>query len=288
MASLLPDDAARATWARALLPDILVALALGALGLGLDAAAPRDTVFYERDAALSREHFPSTVPTWLLGVLAAAVPLAGVAALALARGGGAREAAGAALAVCHALAAAVLATNALKVTIGSKRPNFFALCDYGGYAAAVGTHDAASGAWALYANATLAGAPASVAKCRAAAAAVKDGMKSFPSGHASLSFAGLVSLALAARGALRVRAGDFFSPRAVAAAAPAAVAAFVAASRVTDNWHREVDVAVGAAIGTAAAVTAWRHAAAAARLERPAKRDDGDGARAEAHAAEGA
>jgi hypothetical protein len=48
------------------------------------------------------------------------------------------------------------------------------------------------------------------------------------------------------RGAAGVAAGDFFSPLALLAGSPLALAAHIAATRVRENWHREVDVAAGA------------------------------------------
>ncbi len=233
-----------------------------AVGLGLGAATPHNAAFYERDLALSRERIAASVPTPLLVVLAAALPGAVVFLLEClahwrkGRGGCVQPTV--LLGLGLALTSTLLATDALKNFFGIKRPNFFDLCKYATYDAAIDTHDAASPEWELYLNLTRAGQPGTLAKCAGSAALTTDAQRSFPSGHASLSFAGLGFLALALRAFLGVREGDFFSPLALASASPLALAFFIAGTRVRENWHREQDVAVGALLGAVGAVLGWR------------------------------
>jgi membrane-associated phospholipid phosphatase len=245
---------------RAFLPELLAAAALLALGLGLGSLPPFDSQFLERDPSLSRERLDSTVSTPLLFVLCALLP--GLALLAIHAAAHARAGKRGwlqphlLLGLALALGATLLAVDALKNAIGAKRPNFFALCQYSGYADALASRDARSSAWARYLNATAAGAPGALSRCSAPPALVADAQRSFPSGHSALSFAGLGFLALALRGAAGLQAGDCLSPLALAAGSPLALAALVAATRVRDNWHREVDVTAGAVLGCAAALLA--------------------------------
>jgi diacylglycerol diphosphate phosphatase/phosphatidate phosphatase len=245
--------AARPGCLRALLPEVAAAAALLALGFGLDALPPFDSTFYERDPALSKERLDASIPTSLLLVLCAILPallLLLIHAAAHCRSGkGGWLQPHLLLGLALALGATLLTVDVLKNAIGSKRPNFFAYCGYANFAAASGARDASSPAWAAYLNATAAGAPGALSRCAAAPALVRDAQRSFPSGHSALSFAGLGFLALALRGALGLRAGDFLSPPALLAGLPLALAAWVAATRVRENWHREIDVTAGALLG---------------------------------------
>lgn len=87
-----------------------------------------------------------------------------------------------------------------------------------------------------------------------------DGFKSFPSGHASTSFA------LATYLSLWLNRTWVFGKRANAVSQPLAVLAsgllysgafFTAASRVADHRHHPEDVAVGAALGTGIGAATW-------------------------------
>lgn len=152
--------------------------------------------------------------------------------------------------------------------------------NYAGYSPAMATHNVRSPEWRNYANQTSFGSPGSVAKCLANSY-VNDAMRSFPSGHASLSFAGLVYLTLVCRAAAAVNPADTFSPKACMAGLPVLLATWIALTRVQDNFHREVDVSIGALIGIGCAFGAWKHARGAGRVPPPliaAKRQEGPSA----------
>ncbi len=87
-----------------------------------------------------------------------------------------------------------------------------------------------------------------------------DGMKSFPSGHASAAFAAASFLALQV-GAEHLwgrDAPEWARPVAgLAVGALVAGAAYVAATRVEDDRHHLEDIAVGAGIGTATGIAAY-------------------------------
>lgn len=158
------------------------------------------------------------------------------------------------LALVQTIALNAAITNTVKIYVGRPRPNFFALCNYAGYADAL-----ASGNFAAYNVATTAGAFGDLSKCQASAADVEEAQLSFPSGHASYSFAALVFCALYLRLVLGVPRASVFSPAAMLAYGPLILAGWVACSRIRDHYHNPDDVAVGAGIGIVAAVLGWRH-----------------------------
>jgi membrane-associated phospholipid phosphatase len=89
---------------------------------------------------------------------------------------------------------------------------------------------------------------------------VLDGMKSFPSGHSSSSFALLsyATLSIGSRWIWNDDAPGWAQPLAgLVVGAVAAGAGFSAASRLSDDRHHPEDVVVGAALGTAIGATTW-------------------------------
>lgn len=76
-----------------------------------------------------------------------------------------------------------------------------------------------------------------------------EGRKSFPSGHASTSFAGLSFLSLFLSGHLCIYAGKSNAWRFFLAFFPLIFAAVVAISRYTDNRHHWEDVLFGSILG---------------------------------------
>jgi len=260
--------------------EVAVTAFLVALGVGASGAEPHTSPFVERDPTLSQPT-PSggdAVPSAMLVALSVALPLAlAGAALALrwraeaAAGAGAKGARRAAavartalwllLSYGQAYGVAAAATNVIKNAVGRQRPSFFALTNYAGYADAV-REPFPSLEWSAYFSQTSDNSHETnglgdLAKARAGAAAVADAQRSFPSGHASLSFAGLGWLVGFLRWQLRARRLDLFSPRAFGAALPLALAAWVCVTRVRDRKHNADDVSVGAAIGALAAALAW-------------------------------
>ena len=89
--------------------------------------------------------------------------------------------------------------NVVKAVVGRLRPNFFAACDYKGYAAGL-----ASGDLTAYLNATSPGTVGDVSFCLAPLSEVDEASLSFPSGHAALSFAGMTYATLALLAAISI------------------------------------------------------------------------------------
>ena len=178
--------------------------------LNVDAWREQDQFFVERDPQLAYPAHPSTVSNTHLVLTGCVLPFVlifGLAAWAHTRVG--PDAAVVwwthqSFALANALLVAVGTFNAGKAYVGRLRPNFFAACDYKGYAAALAEFQevgASSALFAAYLAATEPGAVGDRAECRAAAAETDEASLSFPSGHAAIAFAGMTRLAAAVVGA---------------------------------------------------------------------------------------
>ena len=178
--------------------------------LNVDAWREQDQFFVERDPQLAYPAHPSTVSNTNLVLTCCVLPFAlnfGLAAWAHTRVGA--DAAVVWLthqsfALGNALLVAMGTYNAGKAFVGRLRPNFFAACDYKGYAAALAEFQevgASSTLFAAYLMATEPGAVGDRAECRAAVAETDEASLSFPSGHAAIAFAGMTRAAAAIVGA---------------------------------------------------------------------------------------
>lgn len=78
---------------------------------------------------------------------------------------------------------------------------------------------------------------------------VEEGRRSFPSGHASTSFAGLSFIAFFLAGQLRIYDGTAMALKLAACSSPIVLAIAVTVSRVIDYRHHWHDVAAGGALG---------------------------------------
>ena len=100
--------------------------------------------------------------------------------------------------------------------------------------------------------------------CSGSARAVKEGRKSFPSGHTSLATAGLGYLAFFMLANVRPT-NNGGAWRTIVALSPLFLAAWIGISRVRDYWHHWTDVATGAMLGVAIAYVVRLAAALLAR-----------------------
>ena len=183
---------------------------------------------------------PHVDPSPILGIF---IPLAIILLVARTHGN-ALETRRAAAGLCLAVALGFAVTNFIKNGVGAFRPDFVARCWPDGEIT-----------WASH----------GVPDCRPTRPRdVMEGRKSFPSGHASMSFSGLSYASAYAAARLGVfstaREGPVVgvgAARAAAAWAPLALAAAVSISRTQDYWHHLEDVAWGGIIGISCAGVAW-------------------------------
>ncbi|CAE6459715.1 hypothetical protein ACGC1H_000057 [Rhizoctonia solani] len=87
---------------------------------------------------------------------------------------------------------------------------------------------------------------------------MRDGWRSFWSGHASGSFAGLSFLSYYTAGKLHMFDEQGYTAKVWAALAPLLVALLIAISRTVDNRHHWQDVTIGAIVGISLGYFAYR------------------------------
>lgn len=119
-------------------------------------------------------------------------------------------------------------TDAIKNGVGRPRPNFFWRCFPDGIEAYDRTGNVI---------------------CHGKESEIREGHKSFPSGHTSWSFAGLGFLALYISGKIQAFDGRGHVAKLCLVFLPLLGAALVGVSRVNDYWHHWQDVFAGAIIG---------------------------------------
>ncbi|CAD6230220.1 unnamed protein product [Miscanthus lutarioriparius] len=120
-------------------------------------------------------------------------------------------------------------TDAIKDGVGRPRPDFFWRCFPDGIPD--------------YNNFTTG------AICHGEASVIKEGHKSFPSGHTSWSFAGLGFLSWYLAGKIKVFDRKGHVAKLCIVLSPLLLAALVAVSRVDDYWHHWQDVCTGGLLG---------------------------------------
>ncbi|CAM6035027.1 unnamed protein product [Sphagnum compactum] len=141
------------------------------------------------------------------------------------------------LGLLTAVALTAVITDALKDGLGFPRPDFYARC-FGSVTATPVNNNVA---------------------CTGSPSQIKEGYKSFPSGHASWSFAGLGYLALYIAGKL----GTFFDRRGhtvklLPVILPLLLATFIAVTRVDNYWHHWFDGFAGGLLGLFVAYFCYR------------------------------
>ncbi|CAJ1932429.1 unnamed protein product [Sphenostylis stenocarpa] len=120
-------------------------------------------------------------------------------------------------------------TDAIKDGVGRPRPDFFWRCFPDG----IGVFDPVT----------------KDVRCTGDKIVIKEGHKSFPSGHTSWSFAGLGFLAWYLSGKIKAFDGRGHVAKLCIVFFPLLVAAMIAVSRVDDYWHHWQDVCTGGLIG---------------------------------------
>ncbi|KAF7034741.1 hypothetical protein CFC21_045718 [Triticum aestivum] len=133
------------------------------------------------------------------------------------------------LGILYSVLITAVITDAIKDGVGRPRPDFFWRCFPDGKD--------------LYDNVTTG------VLCHGEKSVIKEGHKSFPSGHASWSFAGLGFLTWYLTGKITVFDRKGHIAKLCIIVLPLLTAALVAVSRVDDYWHHWQDVFAGAIIG---------------------------------------
>eukprot|EP00457_Paulinella_chromatophora_P003861 gb/GEZN01003869.1/.p1 GENE.gb/GEZN01003869.1/~~gb/GEZN01003869.1/.p1 ORF type:complete len:285 (+),score=33.36 gb/GEZN01003869.1/:74-856(+) len=219
----------------------------------------KERVFFERDPALSYPYVSAeTIPTWLLVLLSTLLPwLTILGAQKLCTVVNPLHPLGKERLKPHisfwlGMGMTYFFTEFFKHFVSFPRPHTFDRCDYARYSAAL-----ASGNFTSYFAATEPWMKGDISKC---SAVVEDCFKSFPSGHASTAFMGLVWLALFLNFALAgLHNNSPWIPIAQKFIVIGLVfeAYYIAMTRVVDYHHNTQDVVGGAVLGTSSAFMAF-------------------------------
>ncbi|XP_065919293.1 phospholipid phosphatase 5-like [Dysidea avara] len=184
---------------------------------------------------------PNTIPSYAMVLLSSGLPIAGIAILCLLRvsvRADYKDVIQGALGLSLAVLLNGIVTDTIKLTVGRPRPDFFDRC----YPPGSDIPDVPDGH-----------------NCTGDKKDVLSGRKSFPSGHASWMFTGMVffSLYLANKMSVFRRNGRGHSLRLIIVLVPIIAAMIVAITRLRDYWHHWEDITVGALMGTAFAILCY-------------------------------
>uniref|UniRef100_A0ACD5TZY9 Uncharacterized protein n=1 Tax=Avena sativa TaxID=4498 RepID=A0ACD5TZY9_AVESA len=170
----------------------------------------------------------NTVPIWAVAVLAGIVPVLIFAGVYV-RTRNAYDLHHAILGLLFSVLITAVVTEAIKNGVGRPRPDFYWRCFPDGVP--------------NYNNFT------GQVICHGDAGVIKEGHKSFPSGHTSWSFAGLGFLSWYLAGKIRVFDRGGHVAKLCIIILPLLLAAMVGVSRVDDYWHHWQDVFAGGILG---------------------------------------
>ena len=181
----------------------------------------------------------NTIPSWSVAPIAVLIPLAVFGGLHAARKLDRKTLAKLVLGLMFSCSATLALTNLIKLTVGRSRPNFVARCWQTTNLSVVA---------ALPNGGGMPGYPVCT---NPSAAEVKEGRKSFPSGHVSLTAGGLVflSLFLLRRTSVRPPEQTNSISRVALAVTPLLLLLLIAITRVRDYWHHPGDCVGAAVIG---------------------------------------
>ncbi|ORX52730.1 acid phosphatase/Vanadium-dependent haloperoxidase [Hesseltinella vesiculosa] len=214
--------------------DWVVVILIAAVFLGLAVMTPYRQEFSLNDITLQypyTEH--ESVPSWLLGVIALVIPFVLILLYGLAVQKSVLDANHGLLGLCLALALTAMLIDVTKNVTGRPRPDLLARCQI---------------------PSNLQVAPYSlvnytVCTTDPTSSIMKDGFRSFPSGHSAYSFAGLGFLSLYFSGKLHLFDRQGCAYKAFVFWFPLFAAFIIAMTRVRDYRHHWADVLVGGTIG---------------------------------------
>nr|CAB3477858.1 unnamed protein product [Digitaria exilis] len=170
----------------------------------------------------------NTVPIWTVPVVAVIVPMV-IFTIVYIRRRNVYDLHHAILGILFAALITGVLTDAIKDAVGRPRPDFFWRCFPDGKA--------------VYDKITTG------VICHGDPSVIKEGYKSFPSGHSSWSFAGLGFLSWYLAGKITAFDRRGHVAKLCVVFLPLLVAAMIAISRVDDYWHHWQDVFSGGVLG---------------------------------------
>ncbi|KAK4260775.1 hypothetical protein QN277_003848 [Acacia crassicarpa] len=178
----------------------------------------------------------NTVPVWAVPLYAVLLPIA-VFLFFYMRRRDVYDLHHSILGLLFAVLVTAVLTDAIKDAVGRPRPDFFWRCFPDG----VEVYNKLGGV-----------------VCHGKVSDIKEGHKSFPSGHTSWSFAGLGFLSLYLSGKIKAFDRRGHVARLCIVVLPLLVASLVGVSRVDDYWHHWQDVFAGGLLGLVVATFCYR------------------------------
>jgi len=248
-------------WFRTVWLDLLTMAVLGAIGLGVYFAPPAPTrsfpvYFQDGEIVYPQFAYPlrkNIIPIWLAAFLASIIPIFIMACMQL-RIRSFWDFNNAVMGLLYSLINAAVFQVFLKWLIGGLRPHFLAVCKPRipevGVDSVAGLLNTGTGLRQIMYTRTI---------CSGDRKEINDSLESFPSGHATAAFAGLVFLYLYLNAKLKVFSN--YAPhmwKLTALYAPILGATLIAGSLTIDEYHHWYDVVAGAIIGTMFALSAYR------------------------------
>ncbi|XP_050149967.1 lipid phosphate phosphatase 2-like isoform X1 [Malus sylvestris] len=208
--------------------DWLILLLLAAVDVTLNLIEPfHRFVGKEMMTDLKYPFQKDTIPFWAVPIYAVLLPVAIFLVYYICRKD-VYDLHHAILGLFYSVLITLVITDAIKDAVGRPRPNFFWRCFPNG----IGIYDPAT----------------NNCVCTGEKKIIKEGHKSFPSGHTSVSFAGLGFLAWYLSGKIKVFDRRGHSAKLCIVILPLLCAALVGISHVDDYWHHWQDVFAGGLI----------------------------------------
>ncbi|SPO28975.1 related to DPP1 - diacylglycerol pyrophosphate phosphatase [Ustilago trichophora] len=229
---------------RSYLPDWIITILLAGL-----LAIVNNVHGFRREFSLTDTSIQHTyavherVPTWLLGILAVLVPALIIVGFSLGISRSVWDLHNGLLGFVLANALTLTVTTIIKVTVGRPRPDLIDRCQ-----PASGSRNAEPYGLVTDLICTV-GVDNKI---------LRDGFRSFPSGHASTSFAGFTYLSLYLAGKLHLFDGRGHAVTAWLCGTPLLAAALIAVSRTMDYRHHATDVLAGGLLGLVIAYWSYK------------------------------
>ncbi|KAG9240403.1 phosphatidic acid phosphatase type 2/haloperoxidase [Calycina marina] len=242
-------------WLKGTWVDLATMLVMGMIGLGVyfaHPAASRSFPVYFQDGEIVYPQFAyplrkEIVPIWAAALIGFFVPLAGFLICQF-RVRSFWDLNNAVIGVLYSLITAAVFQVFLKWLIGGLRPHFLAVCnpDIPVYTSA----ETGNGLNMIMYDRTI---------CTGDRDEIDDSLESFPSGHSTAAFAGLVFLSLYLNAKLKLFANHHPAMwKLIAVWAPVLGATLIAGALTIDEFHNWYDCLAGAVIGTFMAFSAYR------------------------------
>ncbi|KAF9384651.1 hypothetical protein CPB97_005495 [Podila verticillata] len=225
--------------------DWILCIVLIAVFLYLDSVDPFHREFSVQNPAIMYSYrLKDSVPTWALIVISVGGPVVLILLIGLGIRRSPYDVHNGVLGLLVSVLLTTMFTQVIKVTVGKQRPDFLARCIPMLNGVKI-TQDVPLSLW-------------TIDVCTQTDKSVlQDGMRSFPSGHASTAFAGLFYLSLWMAGKMHIFDRRGYSIKGVILIIPIMGALLIAISRVRDYRHSGVDVTWGSIIGIIFAIFAY-------------------------------